>query len=562
MKLISLLILFIPLFSLADEQFESLQNDTVIALYYFNAGDSCRRTENFEEALQNYFKASEIYKNNHLFLKSAVVLNRIGKVYRLEGNYEKALKYDIESLKSVESTADSKNKALYLNNIGIDYYRINDFEKALDFLTESLTMRKNISDSLGTADSYNNLAMVYDDIGKRDKALDYYHKALGYYQQIDEPDGVAAVYNNIAGVYYQKNEPDKVLEFALKSLGIRKKMKNKRNIAFNMINIGSLYRTQGNYDSAISFVKQGIELAKEVGALPQIRDGYNSLAKTYALSSNYKEAYKYHKLFKEVNDSIFREKSTRAIAEMQTKYETEKKVKENEFLKRDVETKKTLQKYLFAIIFGLVIMSVIIYYFFRLKSKSLKQSKKLLEQETELYRLEKAEKESQKRYLESKIFAEKQINRLQKEKYEAEIEMKNNQLVNSTLCIVNKNEVLHQIKDKIKQKREEIDKGKEISYELIRFINNNIDRDQGWKKFRLKFEEIHPGFFRKLTEKYPGLSENFIRLCSYIRINLTTNEIAQLMNISIESVKKNRQRLRKKLNIDTDTLLVDFMKNI
>jgi len=562
MKIIRLFLFVIPYGMIAGGFSQDITNDYAIAKSYFQKGDSSREMERFDEALSWYSKAAGLYNENNLTEKAAMVYNRIGKVYRLEGNYEKALKYDIKSLKAVESIPDSKNKALYLNNIGIDYYRINDFEKALDFLTESLTMRKNISDSLGTADSYNNLAMVYDDMGERDKALDYYHKALGYYQQIDEPDGVAAVYNNIAGVYYQMEEPDKVLEFALKSLDIRKKMKNKRNIAFNMINIGSLYRIQGNYDSAISFVKQGIELAKEVGALPQIRDGYNSLAKTYAYIGNFKQAYKNHKLFKEVNDSIFRERSARAIAEMQTKYETEKKIKENEFLTKDVEIKKTLQKYLFAIILGLLIMSVILYYFFRLKSKSLKQSKKLLEQETELYRLEKAEKESQKKYLESKIFAEKQINRLQKEKYEAEIEMKNNQLVNSTLCIVNKNEVLHQIKDKIKQKREEIDKGKEISYELIRFINNNIDRDQGWKKFRLKFEEIHPGFFRKLTEKYPGLSENFIRLCSYIRINLTTNEIAQLMNISIESAKKNRQRLRKKLNIDTDTLLVDFMKNI
>jgi len=189
-------------------------------------------------------------------------------------------------------------------------------------------------------------------MGEQDKALDYYHNALAYYQHINEPDGVAAVYNNIAGVYYQKEEPDKVLEFALKSLDIRKKMKNKRNIAFNMINIGSLYRVLGNYDSAISFIRQGIELATEIGALPQVRDGYNSLAKTYALAANFEEAYRYHKLFTKVNDSIFREKSARAIAEMQTKYETEKRIKENEFLKRDVKIKKTLQKYLFAIILG------------------------------------------------------------------------------------------------------------------------------------------------------------------------------------------------------------------
>jgi tetratricopeptide (TPR) repeat protein len=373
---------------------------------------------------------------------------------------------------------------------------------------------------------------------------------------------MAAAYNNIAGVYFQKQELDKVLEFALKSLDIRKRLKNKRNIAFNMINIGSVFNSMGKTDSAISYINQGIELAQEVGTLPQIRYGYKTLSRIYESSNDFREANKYQKLFIEINDSIFREKSARAIAEMETKFETEKKTKENELLKKDIEIKKNFQLLLIVVILGLIVLSVNLFYFFKLKSKSLKQNKKLLDQEKELHRLEKAEKESQKEHLESKIFAEKRINSLQKEKYETEIKFKNDQLANSALCIVNKNEVLSQIKNKIKSESKQADPDKDIGNELIRFINNNIDFDQDWKKFKLEFEEIHPGFFGKLNEKHPGLSENHIKLCAYLRINLNTREISQLMNITTDSVKKNRQRLRKKLNIGTDTLLIDFMKSI
>jgi DNA-binding CsgD family transcriptional regulator len=116
---------------------------------------------------------------------------------------------------------------------------------------------------------------------------------------------------------------------------------------------------------------------------------------------------------------------------------------------------------------------------------------------------------------------------------------------------------LSQLKEKVKSLPTD-DHIKEI-FELIR---DNIDQDQNWKKFRVEFTSIHPRFFDNLTTKFPDLSENNVQLCAYLRISLSSKEIANLMSISVSSVNKNRQRLRKKLYLEAETDLSEFLATL
>jgi len=561
MKEVLITISFIALVLFASASEKKKSKEIIRAGSYVLEGDSCKKAEKFEEAIKNYQEAVRLYEKENMPEKTADIFHSIGKVYRMMGNYEKALENDIKSLRINENIQDKKNIALNLNNIGIDFHRMANYEKALEYLTTSLHLREEIMDSIGIADSYLNMGMVYDEKGETDKGLEYYYRSLEFYEQTTDLDGMAACYNNIAGIYYQKGDLDNVLEYALKSLDIQKKFKNKRNISFNMINIGLVYNAQKNHDLAISYIEEGLVLAKEVGAKPLIQFGYESLSIVYASMKDYEKAYNNFQLYNDMKDTIFREESARAFAEMQTKYETEKKEQENQILKKDIKIQTDFKRFLFVITAGLIIMLVFLFYLFRLKSKSFKQSKTLLIQEKELNRLEMARKETEKKHLEDKIFAEKQLNRLQKEKYEAELEHKNNELANSALCIVNKNEVLSRIKEKVllDKNTSDIDN---FLFELIRMINNNIDIDQNWKKFKIKFEEVHPGFFDRLKENYPGLTDIYIKLCAFLRIDLPTKEIAKLTNVTVAATKKSRQRLKKKFDLPTDTSLTEFIKNI
>jgi predicted DNA-binding protein YlxM (UPF0122 family) len=159
--------------------------------------------------------------------------------------------------------------------------------------------------------------------------------------------------------------------------------------------------------------------------------------------------------------------------------------------------------------------------------------------------------------LEDRIFAEKQINRLENEKHLAEIQYKNVELANSTICLVNKNEILSEIKDKLKSNHKD-----ETIHEVVQFINANTDIDQDWRKFRVTFAEVHDGFFDRLQSSFPQLTDHDVRISAYLRLNLSSREIAGLMNVTQEATNKSRQRLRKKLNLEPEADLREFLKSV
>ena len=97
---------------------------------------------------------------------------------------------------------------------------------------------------------------------------------------------------------------------------------------------------------------------------------------------------------------------------------------------------------------------------------------------------------------------------------------------------------------------------------MVQFINSNTDIDQDWLKFKTTFENVHPGFFDRLIRDFPQLTDHDVRLSSYLRINLSSREIAGLMNVSLDATNKSRQRLRKKLNLEAEADLTSFLASI
>jgi ATP/maltotriose-dependent transcriptional regulator MalT len=224
---------------------------------------------------------------------------------------------------------------------------------------------------------------------------------------------------------------------------------------------------------------------------------------------------------------------------------------ENQLLKNENKIKSRNVILLIIITFVLIALSLMLIYYLRLRSRNLKQQKILNE-------VKLAQKEQEKKHLQDNIFAEKQINRLQKEKFDSEMALKNKQLMSSMACLVNKNEVLGKLKAEIKASGSTFEQKKEI----IHFININTDIDTDWKKFRIDFEEVHPGFFDRLRKSFPELTESYQKLCALLRIGLSSQEIADTLFVSLATVNKNRQRLRKKLNLAPESDLTHFLETI
>jgi len=155
------------------------------------------------------------------------------------------------------------------------------------------------------------------------------------------------------------------------------------------------------------------------------------------------------------------------------------------------------------------------------------------------------------------------IEKLKSEKLQSEVELKNVELASSTMNLINKNEFISSIKSNLtsiskKSKSQEVIKelGK-ITHE----IDKNISHDDDWKQFAFHFNKVHGNFTTRLTSEYHNLSAQDLRLCSYLRLNLSTKEIAQLLNISVRGVEISRYRLRKKLALNRSDNLSEFILN-
>ena len=145
-----------------------------------------------------------------------------------------------------------------------------------------------------------------------------------------------------------------------------------------------------------------------------------------------------------------------------------------------------------------------------------------------------------------------------------ELENKQKELINFALNIIQKNNFLEELKgmvNQIKSKTKESDSLSKLN-QLSLSINQHIALDKNRKLFQLQLEEANRDFYLRLNVKYPRLTDKEKRLSAYIRLNLTSKEIASLLNIATKSVEINRYRLRKKLGIDPKTNLTEFICQI
>ncbi|NLI72983.1 MAG: hypothetical protein GX361_09705 [Bacteroidales bacterium] len=193
-----------------------------------------------------------------------------------------------------------------------------------------------------------------------------------------------------------------------------------------------------------------------------------------------------------------------------------------------------------------LLAAYLIYYFVKLNFEARQQK---LHQEQEDLR----KKEIEKR--------EQEIIALKAEKLEADLTLKSKELAMSTMTIIRKNEVLIKVKEELVELKKRLGTQFPNKYydQIIRIVDQNISSDDDWKIFQTNFDRIHENFFRNLHTSYPKLTSNDLRFCAYFRLNLTTKDIAHLMNISPKGVEVARYRIRKKINIPSEKNINEFL---
>lgn len=289
-------------------------------------------------------------------IQIAYSLNNIGDYYFKNALYSIALENIIDANEIFENLGDDRGVAYTLNDIGEIYLKQKDYEKALEYFLRSGAIRESNNDKRGLAKSYINQASVYVKKGFDNEALETYYKALYLSEEIKYVKGESWVLAGIGDIYYQQGHYEKALQNRIKALEIDLEIGNKYGELINYNQIGLIYFAQGNIKKSEEYYFKAHSKSAETGHLDQLMTSYNYLKNLYLKKNDYKNAFKYLNAYESLKDSIFSHENSNKIADLQTAFITERKERENELLKKNIEFEKSTSNYLL-LISGLILIA-------------------------------------------------------------------------------------------------------------------------------------------------------------------------------------------------------------
>ena len=153
---------------------------------------------------------------------------------------------------------------------------------------------------------------------------------------------------------------------------------------------------------------------------------------------------------------------------------------------------------------------------------------------------------------------EKEIIRLKNEKLEAEIMLKTKELADTSMQLVERSDALSKVKEELQKLYKNTNENHDIK-KTIHLLNDIEKNSASWEKFAVHFDEINNNFLKNLKAHFPKLTNTDLKVCAYLQLNLASKEIAQLMNITVRGVEISRYRLRKKLGLNTEQSIAEFL---
>lgn len=540
-----------------------IKYESGIGLAYRDFGYYYQYLPKIDSSRYYYEKSIETFKKYNKKRRLVTALDRYATLEVVQGEYGKALKLVDESIVVAEELKSGKMLAEgYLRKSTI-YLNRGDFASAMEVVLkaaetsdtikpQNLYIKGVVQSDIGRVESHrgnykaaikptknaiklfkeaedekwemiatNQLGNVYWYLADYNNALKYYEISYAMAKKMSRESNIGAALNNIGAVYAKQGNHRKALEMYYDGHEITEKVGSKSNLITSFQSIGESHYELKNYNEAIKNYNEGIVLGEEINALDDLNYIYKSRSETYEKMGNYALALNDHKKHQIISDSIFNKTSNDKIEELKTKYETEKKENEIIILKGKEKVSKSHRQLLYFALISLFILASLLYYGIRQK---LKRSK------------------------------------LIRQTLDIELNYKKKELTTHALHIAKKNETLENIKNKIEELKSTDYKN---GYRhLLQTINFDLQDDNNWGNFKKYFDEVHKDFNGNVKNKFPEVTSNELRLMSLLKMNLTSKEIANILNISHEGIKKARYRLRKKLNMTTDDSLQDLVMNL
>ncbi|MEL7269480.1 MAG: tetratricopeptide repeat protein [Bacteroidota bacterium] len=550
-------------------------NDTALALGFTRKGICYSYSTNYKLSNPEYRKALGLYRELQDTLKIGYIFLNLGLDFSEQDIMDSTLYFYDKALINFTAVKDTVQISKIKRYIADTYGKKGYYEIGLQKALDAARLLEKSQDSFEIHMSYFGIASFYHELKDSLSAENYLRKISSFFEKNKNPRWESTAKLRLAALFL--DSPDKyneALALVDKGVDLSKDLNFKINIADGLLTKGLLLARMGKYEEAEkitkealtysrptninhsisrslvllgelslqekdysksqAYFKEGLEVAENAGLLTQQKDALMNLAKVNQSMGASLTALKYHQLFKEINDSIFQKERINKVEEWKLIYETEKKEAEIALQEEEIKTLNEkargdkLQKGLYAggmasalALFGLSVFG------FRQRIKK------------------------------NRIAREKQ-----EEIYKHEIEHKQKELASQTLHLVQKNTFIQELKENLENLKNSPEKFKAEFRRIVMLLKKENASDKDWEVFKTYFADVHNDFDQKLKTLYADISEKEIRLAAFLRMNLTTKEIAATLNVLPDSILKSKYRLKKKLGLDKETDLNRFLSTL
>ncbi|MGZ3865691.1 MAG: tetratricopeptide repeat protein [Bacteroidia bacterium] len=316
-----------------------------IAEAYLYLSYLCKAGGNIERSYAYNDSCMDISTANHLDVLTIKALNQKGNLYGDQGDISKSLGYYLEAAKICEKHDDKKTLLGTYANIGINYLAIKQFTKSEEYLRKAIAISEYTEDPRTRGTLFNNLGAMYLDLDELDSAKKNFLKGKEFYANANYQRGLAYSDYYLGFICSKTKKYDEALLHFEKALNINIESGNTSEIA-NLYNcIAEIYISLKRSDKALEYSKRSIEEAMKANSAYDIKEAYLVCKKAYEMQGDYKTALEFYSKYVNLKDSLFGTESSKQLAEMQTKYETDKKESENKILQeKNAGAAKTIQQ--------------------------------------------------------------------------------------------------------------------------------------------------------------------------------------------------------------------------
>lgn len=474
---------------------------------------------------------------------------RMGSSYWVKGDFVTSLEYFQKSIHLSEQINDSSLMARGYGNSAAISIDLEDYEPALNNSRLAYNMYIPLKDTSGIATSANNIGVIYDKMEQYDSAIKYYNIAYDIWTQIDDRYWRGLVQSNISAMYTKLNMPEKAMMHGVLAMQLAEQEGIKKNMGHAYISMAKAFILKGNNDMGITYAQKALATTEPQGIVEIMRDAHEQLYIAYKNDKQFKEANTHLEAFTVLRDSMVNSNKLKLINHLMTKVKFEQKNKEIAERETQLAISENARQrnMLLLILAGIIIISIIVVGWQMAKKQKLKLEAK--QQQLKM--------EQQKVELANLNFRNEQ---LVTQNLTKELDFKKQELLSYTISITQKNQLLQELNEQV----DTLNPGNNTKD--IRSIKNTINAAMGseenWEEFKTRFVQVHHSFFDNLKTAYPQLSPNDLRLCAFIKLNLSSKQIASLLNIAPSSVDISKYRLKKKFGLEKDDDLSNFIEKI